>query len=94
MCPVTTRCSPARFAKGVPQIYYVGLLAGLNDRAAVARSGEGRAVNRHDYTRKEIDDALRQPVVIGLLELIRLRNTHPAFDGTLDVHAARAVSCG
>ena len=73
------------FAKGVPQVYYVGLLAGLNDVAAVERSGEGRAINRHDYTRDEIDEALEAPVVGRLLELIRLRNTHPAFDGTLEV---------
>ena len=29
--------------RGVPQIYYVGLLAGENDAAAVERTGEGRA---------------------------------------------------
>jgi sucrose 6(F)-phosphate phosphorylase len=75
------------FAKGVPQVYYVGLLAGFNDLAAVERSGEGRAINRHDYTRAEIDDALDQPVVGRLVELIRLRNTHPAFDGELEVDA-------
>jgi sucrose phosphorylase len=73
------------FARGVPQIYYVGLLAGENDRAAVARTGEGRAVNRHDYTREELDLALERPVVYRLIELIRLRNTHPAFGGRLDV---------
>ena len=38
------------FARGVPQIYYVGLLAGENDHAAVAESGEGRAINRHNYS--------------------------------------------
>lgn len=73
------------FAKGVPQLYYVGLLAGENDVAAVERTGEGRAVNRHDYSRAEIDAALARPVVRRLLELVRLRNTHPAFDGTLEV---------
>jgi sucrose phosphorylase len=73
------------FARGVPQVYYVGLLGGLNDLDAVTRSGEGRAVNRHDYTRDEVDEALRLPVVVRLLELVRLRNTHPAFDGTLQV---------
>jgi sucrose 6(F)-phosphate phosphorylase len=73
------------FARGVPQIYYVGLLAGENDQAAVARTGDGRAVNRHDYTSAEIDVALRRPVVGRLLELVRLRNTHPAFDGELEV---------
>jgi sucrose phosphorylase len=73
------------FAKGVPQIYYVGLLAGENDLEAVKRTGEGRAVNRHDYSPNEIDRALARPVVRRLLELIRLRNIHPAFDGSLDV---------
>lgn len=73
------------FAKGVPQVYYVGLLAGENDVVALERTGEGRAVNRHDYTVTEIQDALERPVVRRLLELVRLRNTHPAFDGTLEV---------
>jgi sucrose phosphorylase len=75
------------FAPGVPQIYYVGLLAGENDQAAVARTGDGRAVNRHDYARVEIEEALARPVVRRLLDLVRLRNTHPAFDGRLDVRA-------
>ncbi len=73
------------FARGVPQIYYAGLLAGENDHEALARTGDGRAVNRHDYTTAEIDAALRRPVVRRLIDLIRLRNTHPAFDGELEV---------
>jgi len=73
------------FARGVPQIYYVGLLAGENDHAAMRATGDGRAVNRHDYASAEIDEALDRPIVRRLLELIRLRNSHPAFDGTLDV---------
>ena len=73
------------FAKGAPQIYYVGLLAGANDEEAVERTGEGRAVNRHDYTVPEIDASLGTSVVTRLLDLIRLRNTHPAFDGELRV---------
>jgi sucrose phosphorylase len=73
------------FARGVPQIYYVGLLAGRNDAAAVASTGEGRAINRHDYSREEIDRALAAPVTQRIIELIRLRHSHPAFDGTLRV---------
>jgi sucrose phosphorylase len=73
------------FAKGVPQVYYVGLLAGQNDVVALERTGEGRALNRHDYTTAEIDAALARPVVQRLLDLVRLRNTHPAFEGSLDV---------
>jgi sucrose phosphorylase len=73
------------FARGVPQIYYVGLLAGENDHDAVARSGDGRAINRHDYSAEEVDRALARPVVARLLELVRLRNAHPAFEGSLSV---------
>jgi sucrose phosphorylase len=73
------------FARGIPQLYYVGLLAGPNDHAAVERTGEGRAVNRHDYTVEEIAAALERPVVGRLLELVRLRATHPAFAGDLVV---------
>ena len=69
------------FVPGVPQIYYVGLLAGRNDMELLARTGVGRDINRHHYTREEIERDLGRPVVRRLLELIRLRNTHPAFGG-------------
>ena len=69
------------FVPGIPQVYYVGLLAGCNDMELLAGTGVGRDINRHHYTRAEIEDALTRPVVQSLLELIRLRNTHPAFDG-------------
>ena len=75
------------FARGVPQIYYVGLLAGANDRLAVERTGEGRAINRHDYAADEIAAELKRPVVRRIVELVKLRNTHPAFDGELCVEA-------
>jgi sucrose phosphorylase len=75
------------FARGVPQIYYVGLLAGENDHAAAERTGEGRAINRHDYTPREIDEALDRDVVRRLVDLVLLRNTHPAFDGEAFIEA-------
>ena len=71
------------FAKGVPQVYYVGLLAGANDDAAVRSTGDGRAINRHDYRLDEIEDALRRPVVRRIVDLVGLRNRHPAFDGEM-----------
>jgi sucrose phosphorylase len=73
------------FAPGVPQVYYVGLLAGENDMALLAKSGIGRDINRHYYTAEEIDQALQRPVVQSLFELIRFRNRHPAFDGTFSL---------
>ncbi len=72
------------FAPGIPQVYYVGLLAGENDPAARS-AGERRAINRHDYEPAEIEQALDRPVVRRLLRLIRLRNEHPAFGGDFQV---------
>ncbi len=69
------------FLPGIPQVYYVGLLAGENDMALLEASGVGRDINRHRYSRAEIDAALARPVVKDLLRLIRLRNDHPAFGG-------------
>jgi sucrose phosphorylase len=69
------------FVPGVPQVYYVGLLAGENDVALLGRTGVGRDINRHYYAAGEVEAALERPVVAALCELIRLRNTHPAFGG-------------
>ena len=69
------------FLPGVPQVYYVGLLAGHNDMELLRRSGVGRDINRHYYARDELHTALQQPVVRSLCALIRLRNAHPAFQG-------------
>lgn len=70
------------FLPGVPQVYYVGLLAGENDMSLLARTGVGRDINRHYYDVDETRSALQKPVVQRLLELIRFRNTHAAFAGT------------
>jgi sucrose 6(F)-phosphate phosphorylase len=73
------------FAPGVPQVYYVGVLAGQNDQAEVARTGEGRAINRHNYTLDEIETALQRPVVRRLSKLIEFRNEYAAFNGDFRV---------
>ena len=69
------------FAPGVPQVYYVGLLAGSNDMDLLARTNVGRDVNRHYYSADEVTENLDRPVVRALTNLIRLRNWHSAFDG-------------
>jgi sucrose phosphorylase len=73
------------FVPGIPQVYYVGLLAGTNDLALLRRTGVGRDINRHYYTPAELEQALEGPTVRALLALLRLRNTHPAFGGTFRV---------
>jgi sucrose phosphorylase len=80
------------FAPGVPQIYYVGLLAGDNDYEAISGADDGRTINRHDFTDEEVDQALKRPVVQRILRLIRLRHSHPAFEGDLRVESHTATS--
>jgi sucrose phosphorylase len=70
------------FVPGIPQIYYVGLFTGNNDLDLLRRTGIGRDINRHYYTSSELHRDLARPVVQSQLDLLRLRNTHPAFAGT------------
>lgn len=74
------------FVPGIPQVYYVGLLGGTNDIDLLRRTNVGRDINRHYYTRAELDTQLHSPMVRALLDLIRFRNAHPAFDGEFLVH--------
>ena len=69
------------FVPGIPQVYYVGLLATTNDMQLLARTQVGRDINRHYYNEVEIDVAVHTPLVEKLFNLIRLRNTHPSFAG-------------
>ena len=71
------------FTPGIPQVYYVGLLAGRN--VAVPDGADARETNRRRYTDAEVDAALAQPVVRRLRELLRLRTGHPAFGGSFTV---------
>lgn len=73
------------FAPGVPQVYYVGLLAGQNDMDLLGKTGIGRDINRHFYTSDEVDRAIQRPVVQSLFGLIRFRNQHPAFNGSFSM---------
>lgn len=69
------------FAPGIPQVYYVGMLAGRNDLDF--DPVDHRFINRHDYSMEEIAREVQRPVVKRLLDMMRLRNEHPAFDGEL-----------
>lgn len=66
---------------GIPQVYYAGLLAAPNDIELLETTGVGRDINRPYFGMDDIERAVEQPVVARLLDLIRLRSTHPAFDG-------------
>jgi sucrose phosphorylase len=69
------------FSPGIPQVYYVGLLAGENDIELLEKTKLGRNINRHNYTIEEIREAIKKPVVQRLLRLMEFRNSYPAFNG-------------
>ena len=77
------------FAPGIPQVYYVGMLAGSNDIDLMERTKNGRDINRHYYSAEEVAEEQKRPVVQKLKKLMELRNTHPAFslDGEIVVTA-------
>ncbi|MFL2079873.1 sucrose phosphorylase, partial [Marinilactibacillus psychrotolerans] len=75
------------FSPGIPQVYYVGLLAGKNDVELLEATKEGRNINRHYYDLAEIDQEVQRPVVQKLLGLLKFRNAKSAFslDGEIEV---------
>lgn len=80
------------FAPGIPQVYYVGLLAGHNDHELKDATGELRDINRHRYTLEEVDNAVKQPVVRRLLQLMEFRSTYPAFNGVFHLQYSNESS--
>ncbi|WP_159808691.1 sucrose phosphorylase [Cellulomonas citrea] len=78
------------FCPGIPQVYYVGALAGHNDMALLAATGVGRDINRHRYTGDEVRVQAASPAVVALAELCRFRNRFPAFSGTFAAAPAGA----
>lgn len=85
------------FMPGKPQVWYLDLFAGRNDHDAVARAGAGghKEINRTNLSLKQIDKALEKEVVKKQIELLRLRNTHPAFswDSKVSVTAEGSRMC-
>lgn len=76
------------YAPGIPQVYYVGLLAGENDVESLKRIGEPRSVNRHNYSVEEIKERTQHPMLQQLFDIMRFRNTYPAFDGDIEIDEA------
>lgn len=73
------------FTPGIPQVYYMGLLAGENDIALLEETKVGRNINRHYYTLDDAVSQLDRPVVQKLFSLMRFRNVCKAFDGELQI---------
>lgn len=75
------------FAPGIPQVYYVGMLAGKNDIKLLEETKEGRNINRHYYSKDEVAQEVQRPVVASLLKLFTFRNNEATFDldGSIDI---------
>jgi sucrose phosphorylase len=73
------------FSPGIPQVYYVGILAGENDIEQVEKTKLGRNINRHNYSLEEIKKEMQKPVVQRLLRLMEFRNNYPAFNGQFNI---------
>ena len=75
------------FMPGVPQVWYLDLFAGTNDYAAAqrGRTAGHKEINRTTLKQIDIEQGLNRPIVLDQIEMIRLRNTSPAFNGEIKV---------
>jgi sucrose phosphorylase len=76
------------FMPGIPQVWYLDLFAGKNDYEAADKGGAAghKEINRTTLANSDIDQGLSRIVVRDQLELMRLRNKSPAFEGELRIH--------
>lgn len=81
------------FMPGKPQVWYLDLLAGKNDYEAVQKVGIGghKEINRTNLTMEQVETALKQDVVKKQLELLKFRNSFPAFSFESDMEVE---NCG
>ncbi|GGG54419.1 sucrose phosphorylase [Croceivirga lutea] len=78
------------FVPGIPQVYYVGLFGDENDMELLAKTNVGRDINRHYYTKEEIQKKTASSLFEKLSQLMKLRNTHPAFNGEFNLEESSA----
>jgi sucrose phosphorylase len=76
------------FTPGLPQVWYLDLFAGENDYAAADSgvTGGHKEINRTTLQPHDIEHGLKKIVVRDQIELIKLRNSSPAFHGELEVY--------
>ena len=74
------------FMPGKPQVWYLDLFAGKNDHEAVKRAGAAshKEINRTNLSPEEMEKRLSSEVVSKQIELLRFRNTCPAFSFDAD----------
>jgi sucrose phosphorylase len=77
------------FTPGTPQVWYLDLFAGKNNYQAI-ENGDAcchKEINRTNLSLKEVQAGLKRAVVRDQLRMLRLRNTSPAFRGSLEIGA-------
>ncbi|MEM7102750.1 MAG: alpha-amylase family glycosyl hydrolase [Bacteroidota bacterium] len=74
------------FMPGIPQVWYLDIFAGRNDYEAADKAGIGghKEINRTTLNLHDIEEGLKEKLVLKQLELIRLRNTSTAFSGKVE----------
>lgn len=77
------------FMPGIPQVWYLDLLAGRNDHAAVEKAGPSghKEINRTNVALEVACEDTKKNVVSRQLSLLRFRNSFPAFgfDAKLEI---------
>jgi sucrose phosphorylase len=77
------------FMPGIPQVWYLDLLTGKNDHAAVEKAGPSghKEINRTNLALEMACEDLKKNVVSRQLSLLRFRNNFPAFgfDAKLEI---------
>jgi sucrose phosphorylase len=76
------------FMPGIPQIWYLDVFAGKNNYEAADKGGSAghKEINRTTLTLQDVQDGIKEEIVLKQLELIRLRNTSKAFSGTVKIN--------
>ena len=69
------------FMPGKPQVWYLDLFAGENNREAVAAGGDAghKEINRTNLTAAALEEGLRKQVVKDQLKLLKMRSACGAF---------------
>jgi sucrose phosphorylase len=82
------------FMPGKPQVWYLDLMAGKNDHAAVEKAGPAghKEINRTNLSVAAAREALTRDVVSQQLSLLRFRKNFPAFgaDAKLEIQSCAA----
>ena len=85
--------------EGVPAFYLNALFATGNDVEGVSKTGSNRAINRHKWSKTELENRLKSPnnienlVFKSLDELISIRKCQPAFHPNATQFTLQLESC-